>query len=150
MHTIDELARKLEQIGEWHKEAPASDGDVTKIQAEVRLFVGHSIPEDYISFLRWANGGEGTIGGVYVSLWPTQELVQLNKDYQVDKWMPNALVIGTDGGSKAYIFDFRDQLKEPPLYRKGFGDLLGGLEDEYATRIANSFTEWLASLLEEK
>lgn len=57
------------------------------------------LPDDYKEFMSWSNGGEGNIGSQYLSLWKIEDVIQLNNDYQVQKYLSGkSLAIGTDGG----------------------------------------------------
>ena len=52
-------------------------------------------------FMLGSNGGEGNIGSQYLSLWKIEDLMQLNKEYQIQKYLSKkSLVIGTDGRSE--------------------------------------------------
>ena len=62
------------------------------------------LPDGYIGFLRRANGGEGFIGERYVRLWRAEELIEMNRGYNVAQFFPDMLFIGTDGGGEAYAF----------------------------------------------
>jgi hypothetical protein len=64
------------------------------------------LPEDYVAFLQRANGGEGFVGERYVRLWKAEELIEVNRGYNVAEFFPNLFLIGTDGGGEAYAFDF--------------------------------------------
>jgi hypothetical protein len=51
-----------------------------------------------MAFLGRANGGEGLIGERYVRLWGAEELIEVNRGYNVAEF-------GTDGDGEAYAFD---------------------------------------------
>src|SRR6516225_122325 len=63
------------------------------------------LPDDYTAFLRRANGGEGFIGERYVRLWRAEELIDMNRGYEVVQFLPDMFFIGTDGGGEAYAFN---------------------------------------------
>ena len=63
------------------------------------------LPDDYTAFLRRANGGEGFIGERYVRLWRAEELIDMNRGYEVVQFFPDMFFIGTDGGGEAYAFN---------------------------------------------
>ena len=56
---------------------------------KVMLSVGKlfPLPDDYKEFMLWSNGGEGNIGSQYLSLWKIEDLMQLNKEYQIQKYL---------------------------------------------------------------
>jgi len=49
-----------------------------------------------MAFLGRANGGEGFIGERYVRLWMAEELIEVNRGYNVAEFFPNLFLIGTD------------------------------------------------------
>ena len=62
------------------------------------------MPDGYTAFLRRANGGEGFIGERYVRLCRAEELIGMNRSYNVAQFFPDMFFIGTDGGGEAYAF----------------------------------------------
>jgi hypothetical protein len=69
--------------------------------------LGKKLPEDYVRFLKHANGGEGFVGKGYAILWPVDELASMNRSYEVQEYAPGLLIFGSDGGGEAYGFDTR-------------------------------------------
>lgn len=66
------------------------------------------LPPDYRQFLRFTDGGEGFIGpNSYAMLWKISELLQFNREYEVQDYAPGLLVFGSSGGGEAYAFDLR-------------------------------------------
>ncbi len=64
------------------------------------------LPDDYIEFLRFTNGGEGFIGEQsYIMLWPIQDMIELNKSYKVNEYASGLFLFGSNGGGEAYAFD---------------------------------------------
>lgn len=84
--------------------APASEQNL------VSLIAGASkaLPDDYLAFLRRANGGDGFIGERFVRLWKAEEVAAMNLGYNVAEFFPNLLFIGTNGGGEAYAFDIAE------------------------------------------
>ncbi|GAA3919786.1 hypothetical protein GO495_00030 [Chitinophaga oryziterrae] len=63
-------------------------------------------PADYIDFMKIANGAEGTIGeNSYLQIWQVGELIQNNKDYEVDIYAPVYFIFATNLGGTAYAFN---------------------------------------------
>jgi hypothetical protein len=81
--------------------APAS----SEALAALRAALPKPLPEGYVAFLQRANGGEGFLGERYVRLWRAEELIEVNRGYNVAEFFPNLFLIGTDGGGEAYAFD---------------------------------------------
>lgn len=68
----------IEKINKsWHSNPPCDQ--------QIMLSVGKlfPLPDDYKEFMLWSNGGEGNIGSQYLSLWKIEDLMQLNKEYQI-------------------------------------------------------------------
>src|SRR5271156_5392423 len=96
---------------------PDSDGLLAKFNsnppsdaAAIRRFeteAGFRVPHGYARFLKQANGGEGFIGNAYVILWPVEELLEMNRAYQVAEYAPGLFLFGSDGGGEGLAFDTR-------------------------------------------
>lgn len=143
------LFRHLESTGNWHRYPPASHEDVYELQTDTSRYLGQHdpLPIDYIQFLEWSNGGEGKFGRDYVRIWSAKEILDKNRAYQVDKWLPKGLGIGNDAGDEGYFFDFRTSQQErepPPIYRIELGSLVLGFEE--GEKLAASFSDWLKLL----
>jgi|SRR5215472_16113009 len=71
---------------------------------------GFHLPQDYVEFLQRTNGGEGLIGqNAYVILWPVEDLLEMNRAYQVNEYAPGLFIFGSDGGGEAFAFDRRSE-----------------------------------------
>lgn len=57
------------------------------------------------------DGGEGFLGedddGPNVMLWRVEELIEMNKAYEITEHAPWLVVFGSDGGGEALAFDLR-------------------------------------------
>ena len=123
----------------WHPELPAAP---TIIQ-ELRLQSGLDLPTDYLAFLRFSNGGGGNFGidSGWFWLWPAEEVLQLNRDYEILHWVPGFFGFGSDGGGEALTFDTRTP--QPwKIYKIPFV----GLEESEAILIAQSFAAFIETL----
>lgn len=69
--------------------------------------VGFVLPESYIEFLGTHNGGEGDVAtqAGWVSLWPAEEVVGLNEEYNVAEYFPGYFAFGSDGGGEMLAFE---------------------------------------------
>ena len=47
--------------GWWDKDLPVSEETISIFQERI----SHTLPKDYLDFLRWSNGGEGDTGEMY-------------------------------------------------------------------------------------
>ena len=110
---------------------------------QIMLSVGKlfPLPDDYKEFMLWSNGGEGNIGSQYLSLWKIEDLMQLNKEYQIQKYLSKkSLVIGTDGGDNCIGFYFG----EPTFI---FLQPLGDLDLSENRFLSQSFTDMFINWL---
>jgi len=69
------------------------------------------LPEDYKELLSKHGPGEGFIGKQYLILWDASEIIQFNKEYEVKKYAPGFLLIGSNGGGEGFAFDCRSKDK---------------------------------------
>ena len=81
-------------IQPFQPNAPASAQALSLLIA----LLPNPLPDGYTAFLRRANGGEGFIGERYVRLWTAEELIDMNRGYNVAQFFPDLFFIGTDGG----------------------------------------------------
>jgi hypothetical protein len=83
---------------------PLDDRSIEMIQKSM----GIRMPDDYLEYITFANGGEGWIGSnSYTILWKFDDLVQKNEAYQAKEYVPDLFLFGSDGGGEAYAFDRR-------------------------------------------
>ena len=74
-----------------------------KVISEVN---GLALPEDYLSLMSEHNGGEGPLGeNGYGRFYRMEELQEVNDEYEVGKWWPGYIVIGTDGGGELWAYN---------------------------------------------
>ena len=66
---------------------------------------GIELPKQYLDFMREHNGGEGDIGEAWLVLFPLEELEEINYDYEIDKYLPGHIIIGSDGSGELYGVD---------------------------------------------
>jgi len=104
------------------------------------LRLGVVLPSDYLDFLRQHDGGEGFIGDNYIVFWKAEELADFNREYEVEKYAPDILLFGSDGGGEAYGFDI--QSASMPIVRIPFI----GMERRYATPVAMNLPDLFAKL----
>ncbi|MBN3761252.1 SMI1/KNR4 family protein [Burkholderia sp. Ac-20365] len=77
--------------------------------AGLETALGVSLPPDYKDFLLWADGGEGDVGDLYVSMWSAEQVVELDALFSIRARMGQDFVgIGTDGGDYCFALDLRN------------------------------------------
>ena len=80
---------------------------------EVEKSLGIKFPSDYVDFMLFTNGCEGSIGESYIVMWPIEEIVQNNEDFEVEEYVPGLILFGSNGSGEAFGFDMRT---EKPSY----------------------------------
>lgn len=129
-----------QHFSKFHGDAPARSAEIERFEASASF----KLPKDYGRFLKRWNGGEGFIGpNAYVILWKLEELMELNKAYQVADYAPGLFVFGSDGGGEAYAFDVRTPAM--PIVSVPFV----GLDWSLARAIAPTFSGFLDVLSKE-
>jgi len=124
------------RLTEGQLDPPASPDIVEGLSSSF----GVALPRDYLDFLRRHNGGEGFVGDNYIVFWKAEELVDFNREYEVEKYAPGILMFGSDGGGEGYGFD--TQLVAMPIVRVPFI----GMERRYTTHVAKDFPDFFAQL----
>ncbi|RUT89765.1 MULTISPECIES: SMI1/KNR4 family protein [unclassified Mesorhizobium] len=102
--------------------------------------LGVTLPKDYAKFLKEHNGGEGFIGDSYVIFFKAEELVEFNREYEVEKYAPGILLFASNGGGEAYGFDTHEV--EMPIVRIPFIFM----ERQSAETIARDLADLFATL----
>jgi hypothetical protein len=110
-----------------------------EVLAALRTALPKALPRSYMAFLERANGGEGFIGERYAQLWRAEQLIELNRAYNVAEFAPNLFLIGSDGGGEAYAFDI--SANDPTVFEVPFIGM-----PRHAKPVANSFDSFVASL----
>jgi hypothetical protein len=82
---------------------PVEENKVRKVEIEL----GVTFPNDYIEFISFSNGAEGSIGENYLILWSIDEIIELNEVYGVNDFAKGFVLFGSDGGDTAFAFDTR-------------------------------------------
>jgi hypothetical protein len=124
-------------LSNFQGNSPISALEIEKFEATSGL----SLPLDYLEFLKRSNGGEGFIGpNSYVILWKLNDLIDLNRSYQVAEYAPGLFVFGSDGGGEAYAFDMRPSL--PTIVSIPFV----GMDLSVVRFISSTFTGYLDTL----
>lgn len=116
-------------LGDFASESGASSEGLQLLKS----IEGLELPDDYLSFLSEANGGEGFIGEEYLILWKAEELEQFNREYEVETYAPGLFLFGSNGGGEGFGFDTRSRpykVVQVPFV---------GMDLRYATPVADSF-----------
>lgn len=95
----------------------------------------------YKKFEEYVNNyesGEGMIGdNSYLMLWEKCDIEELNNDYEVNEFLSDGILIGSDGGDTAYGINKEGQFFEVPFI---------GMADEEIRMIGSNFIEFITTL----
>lgn len=130
------MATVKEVLKDWPLSAGASEAALNSAAALLK----HSLPSDYVQFLRERDGGEGFVGNNYLILWKAEELSDFNREYEVGVYAPGLLLFGSNGGGEGYGFDTRNV--DMPVIRIPFI----GMDLKYAMVVASSFNDLFTQL----
>ena len=77
-----------------------------KTDYKIKEVNGRKLPNNYLEFMSKNNGGEGPIGkNIYGWFYKLEELVDVNNEYEVQKWWPGYVVIGSDMGDSLWVYN---------------------------------------------
>lgn len=126
----------IEKINKsWHPNPPCNQQIMLGLE---NLF---PLPDDYKKFMSWSNGGEGYIGSQYLALWKIEDVMQLNNDYRIQKYLSKkSLAIGTDGGDNCIGFYFS---KPTFVFLQPLGDLDLSENRFLSQSFTDLFIDWL-------
>jgi len=92
------------QLTNWTFNAAAP----AELLENIELAIGRSLPRDYVAFLRTHSGGEGPTGRCdYLIVFRAEELLDLNRSYGINEYVPGLFLFGSDGCGEAFCFDMR-------------------------------------------
>jgi hypothetical protein len=70
---------------------------------------GKDLPEDYLALLLYSDGGSGNLGiePGWLQLWSSADVLENNKDYEIEEYIPGFFGFGSSGGGELLAFDTR-------------------------------------------
>lgn len=88
----------------WIKVPDVRADDVARLEV-----ARTGLPAAYLDFLRSAGGGEGDLGVEpgWIQFWPVEQVVDLNRSYEVELNLPGFFGFGSSGGGELFAFDMR-------------------------------------------
>ena len=121
---------------------PATDNVIEQLVRHVSTTYAASLPEDYLAFLRTANGADGDLeNGAPVVFWKAELLPQISEDAETARWMPGMFIIGSDAGDALYGIDLREDA--PP---ERYVETFDVMEWDYVLWRGRSFLDLLLYL----
>ena len=126
------MKRLKQRKAHWDRVPPARE---SAIQALVEQS-GVDLPQDYLAFLRFSNGGDGHIGiePGWFQIWPAEEVVETNQFFELEEELPGFFAFGGNGGGELFAFDMRGPQPWPIVMVPRTP-----LEAEFAVKIAADF-----------
>lgn len=89
----------------------------------------------YEEHIKKSISGEGMVGeNNYLILWRKSEIEELNDAYEVQEFLNNIFLVGSDGGDIAYGIDTKGQYVEVPFI---------GMTDEEVKIVAKNFDDFI-------
>jgi hypothetical protein len=108
---------------------------------EVEFFlkqIDFNLPEGFIDFFKEANGADINTDEKYIILWALTDMVQLNKEYNVEEYAPQFFIFGSDGGDTAFAIEkATGSIYEMPFI---------GMSKEETIFRSKTFTEFIESI----
>lgn len=105
----------------------------------IRAYMGRYLPDDYEEVLHYTDGGEGQLReSVYISLWSAEDVLKLNEEKDIQKYVPGVLAIGSNGGDLYYGIDLRKDVCQYVAFdSKNMKDMyyLGSTFEEFMVRV---------------
>ncbi|MFN4157841.1 MAG: SMI1/KNR4 family protein [Gemmobacter sp.] len=128
---------------DWQPQPGVPADDLDKLTAAAAL----ALPEDYLSFLRVSNGGEGplSVHPLWLVLDPAALVVEALTEGWFAEFFPGFVVIGLNGAGEAVAFDTRSGSVQGLIHF----DMTDIDLDESVQPLAPSFAA-LLDLLEDK
>jgi hypothetical protein len=97
----------------WHAETPASEEFLKQLLQRSSL----PLPADYLDLLRCSNGGQGflTVQPYLFRLWPAEQALDNNLDYQMPDYVPGFFGFGDNGGDEFFAFNTQWKIYSIPF-----------------------------------
>lgn len=123
-------------LTEGQLNGPAEASAVDGLSAQL----GVPLPDSYLEFFKAHDGGEGFVGDNYIIFWKLGELVDFNREYEVETYAPGLFLFASSGGGEAYGFDTLDAAM--PVVRVPFI----GMGRQHALFVARDLPDLFARL----
>jgi hypothetical protein len=123
----------------WMRRPPATEAAIQALTVSCDF----GLPEEYLSFLRYSDGGEGflCIEPWYFQLCSAEEVIPYNQGYSVEEFLPGWFAIGSNGGGEMLAMRKRDG-SPCPVYMVPFIPM----EESDAVQIAHDFEMFAMAL----
>jgi len=134
----EEIARFVRELGLLP--SPQEVADDPRFDAAQWSMPNGPLPESYLSFLRYSDGGNFQNGDRYLQMFGTG-IRSMMMAYQLPQYMPGAVPFALNGGGVFYLFDMRHSAEngEYPILCAGSGCL--DFDPHNSPVVARSFLE---------
>lgn len=105
---------------------------------EIEAMFHFVLPSDYKNFLQEYLGSEHFIGEEFVRLWDAEEIMELNRSYNIVDNLPMTIAIGSNGSSEYLAIE----MVSKDNYRVVISPFID-LDEQYHIEIGTSFTDFL-------
>lgn len=72
---------------------------------EIKQINNVVLPKQYLEFMKKHNGGQGDIGETWLELFTLENLQEINDDYCIGDFLPDHIIIGSNGNGELYGID---------------------------------------------
>jgi hypothetical protein len=123
---------------DWKIETGAEASEIASLIAAS----AHPLPDDYLSYLSFSNGGEGplSIHPLWLVLDDAAFVAHSLREGTFAEFFPGLVVIGSNGAGEAIAFDFRQGVANGIVYF----DMTNSDLTESIQHLAASFTEMMS------
>jgi hypothetical protein len=95
----------LQPEREWAAAGPAPEAEITRLVLRARA----ELPMEYLSLLRFSNGGEGPLAlpPLWFQLYPVKDCIELCHNSEIVERFSDFMFFGSNGGLESIAFDLR-------------------------------------------
>jgi hypothetical protein len=98
----DDITRRLSSsLKGFDMEIGAGEHDIDKLQD----YVIGILPHEYVRLLTIANGASGWLRQRYLILYPTEDVIRVNKATEMGTHSKGRLIFASNGGGTSYLLD---------------------------------------------
>jgi hypothetical protein len=120
---------------------PKRDINTSVTISDVESYANLKLPGDYIFYLENYFGIDQFIGVEFINLWSLEEIIEINKSYNIVEELTRTIGIGSNGSGEFIGIEI-DQSDNVKIILSPFIDL----DSKYNIKIGESFTDFLIRL----
>ena len=128
-----------DESADWDRKPPAEEAQIQSLVSQS----GVELPGEYLAFLRYSNGGAGEldIEPGWFQIWPAEEVIEANRELEVEANIPGYFGFGSNGGGELLAFDTRTP-NPWGVYMVPFIPM----EEAEAVKVTSNFVEFVAAM----